>query len=306
MKRTRLEPIHVGVVDVGSNTIRLLVAEVTGKTLVPRREARVRLPIGEDIEREGAISETNVEGAAEAVRKFCGIARHEHAAVIDVFVTAPGRQSANATHLVASLRRAAQQQVRVLTSEQEGRFSYAGAVLTARVDLPERVAVCDVGGGSTAIMAGKPQCPPNWATSVDLGSARLSARAETPASARATAAAAFGNVDTPTVDLVLVAGGSARATRTLVGPSLGHAELSRAQRLVDSTEPRMLAQRFGIDETRARVLPGGVAILAVIQDLFNQPLQVCDGGVREGAALAAAGVWWAENATLATLVSELT
>src|SRR4051794_29075184 len=110
----------VGVLDIGSNTIRLLVAHVEGGSIVPIDGGRVRLPLGEEIEREGRLSDTSIAAAAKAVRKLCGVARHHGVASLDVFLTAPGRQSANAGDLVDALERAATHPVRVLTKEEEG------------------------------------------------------------------------------------------------------------------------------------------------------------------------------------------
>jgi exopolyphosphatase/guanosine-5'-triphosphate,3'-diphosphate pyrophosphatase len=232
------------------------------------------------------LSETSIAAAAKAVRKFAAIARRRGVASLDVFVTAPGRQSANAARLVAALQRAVEQPVRVLSTEEEGRLAYAGAVATADVELPARIAVCDVGGASTEIAVGAPHAEPSWVASVDLGSVRLSARVGELGEQRREAAAALAGVEAPGVQLALAVGGSARATRRLVGPWLGEAELAEAERLVRSHDARTIARRFGVDRSRARILPAGVAMLAEVQQLLGVPLHVCDGGIREGAVLA--------------------
>ena len=278
--------MRIGVVDVGSNTIRLLVASVEGADVVPLQKERVRLSLGEEIERRGTVSGTSRAAAAKAVRKFCALARRHSVDALDVFVTAPGRQSANAPELVAALQRAAGQPVRVLSTGEEGRLAYAGAVATVDVALPQTVAVCDVGGASTEIAAGSRDGSPAWVTSVDLGSVRLTARAEDLDHARAEAREAFVDVVAPPVELALAVGGSARATRRLVGAWLGEAELAEALRLVEMLDARAVARRFGVDRARARILPAGVAILAEVQHRLGVPLHVCDGGIREGAVLA--------------------
>jgi exopolyphosphatase/guanosine-5'-triphosphate,3'-diphosphate pyrophosphatase len=272
-------------VDVGSNTIRLLVAEVDGDIVVPVDKERVRLSLGEEIERDGGVSETSIATAAKAVRRFCAIARRHGVESLDVFLTAPGRQSDNAEALVAALRRAAEHSVRVLSTEEEGRLAYGGAVATADMELPERIAVCDVGGASTEIAVGSPGQAPDWVASVDLGSVRLTARADDFDGARREAADAFAALRPPQVELALAVGGSARATRRLVGPWLGDAELREALRLVETVEPRLIVRRFGVDRSRARILPAGVAILAQVHELLGVPLHVGDGGIREGAVL---------------------
>src|SRR5581483_11380006 len=252
----------------------LLVAEADGVTLVPLAKERVRLSLGEEIERRGRVSETSIAVAAKAVGKLCGIARQHRVASLDVFLTAPGRQSANAPELVDALRRAARHPVRILSTEEEGRLAYGGAVATAGVPLPSRIAVCDVGGASTEIAVGSPGSEPEWIESVDLDAARTEVRA------------AFADVLPPPVELALAVGGSARATRRLVGPWLGRTELDHALRLVADESPRTIARRYGVDRSRARILPAGVAILAHLHEVVGVPLHVCDGGIREGAVLA--------------------
>jgi exopolyphosphatase/guanosine-5'-triphosphate,3'-diphosphate pyrophosphatase len=277
--------MRVGVLDIGSNTIRLLVAEVEGDAVVPIAKERVRLSLGEEIENLGGVSETSIATAAKSVRKFCTIARHQRVELLDVFLTAPGRQSKNADELVAALQRAADHPVRVLSTEEEGKLAYGGAVATADIELPARIAVCDVGGASTEIAVGSPGKPPEWVVSVDLGSVRLSARADDFSHARREAAEAFAEIDPPDVALGLAVGGSARATRRLVGSWLSDAELTEALRLVETLPARTIARRFGVDRSRARILPAGVAILAQVHELLGVPLHVCDGGIREGAVL---------------------
>ena len=116
-------PMRIGVVDAGSNTIRLLVASVEGSEVVPIEKGRIRLSLGEEIERRGAVSTTSIAAAAKAVRKFCTVARWHGVDALDVFVTAPGRQSTNASELVKALQRAAGHPVRVLSTEEEGRLA---------------------------------------------------------------------------------------------------------------------------------------------------------------------------------------
>jgi exopolyphosphatase/guanosine-5'-triphosphate,3'-diphosphate pyrophosphatase len=277
--------MRIGVVDIGSNTIRLLVAEVEGGAVLPIEKERVRLSLGEEIERLGGVSETSIATAAKSVRKLCSIARSQRVESLDVFLTAPGRQSDNADELIATLQRAAAHPVRVLSTEEEGRLAYAGAVATADIELPTRIAVCDVGGASTEIAVGSPGHAPDWVASVDLGSVRLSARADDLEHGRREAAEAFAELDPPRVTLGLAVGGSARATRRLVGPWLAGTELTEALRLVETLPARTIARRFGVDRSRARILPAGVAILAQVHELLGVPLHVCSGGIREGAVL---------------------
>lgn len=275
--------MRVGVIDVGSNTTRLLVASAGRDGVVPLDKAKARLSLGGEIERYGFVSDVHVAAAAEAVRRMAEIARRNQVASLEVLLTAPGRQAKNSEELVAALSRAARVQARVLTREEEGTLAYRGAVLTADVSLPSRIAVCDVGGASTEVAVGDPAADPDWIESVDLGSVRLTIRE---GDHLAEAAAAFSFLDPPAVEAALAVGGSARATRRLVGAELGETELAEALALVEKKSPRQIARLYGVDRARVEILAAGVILLSEVQRKLGVPLHVCDGGIREGAILA--------------------
>jgi exopolyphosphatase/guanosine-5'-triphosphate,3'-diphosphate pyrophosphatase len=272
--------MRIGVIDVGSNTTRLL---VTDADLNPLETQKVRLALGEEIERHGAVSTVHVAAAARAVRDMASAARRKRVASLDVFLTAPGRQATNSAELVTTLSRAAGLQARVLSKDEEGTLAYRGAILTAGIALPSRVAVCDIGGASTEIAVGEPGGDPDWVESVDLGSVRLTARS---GSMRSEAEDAFAHLEPPAAEAALVVGGSARAARRLVGAELGETELTEALEIVETTSPREVSRRFGVDRARAEILPAGVILLAEVQRRLGVTLHVCSGGIREGAVLA--------------------
>jgi exopolyphosphatase / guanosine-5'-triphosphate,3'-diphosphate pyrophosphatase len=275
--------MRIGVIDVGSNTTRLLVANAEADGLVPVDSQKVRLSLGAEIERHGSVSRVHVAAAAKAVRSMALAARGKRVATLDVFLTAPGRQANNADELVGALSRAAGTTARVLTKEEEGTLAYRGAVLTAALPLPARVAVCDIGGASTEIAVGSPAGEPDWIESVDIGSVRLTTRG---GDLRSEAGDTFAHVHPPTAEVALAVGGTARAARRLVGPELGEEELAEALRIVETTSPREISRRFGVDRARAEILQAGVVVLAEVQRKLGTPLNVCSGGIREGAVLA--------------------
>ena len=283
--------MNVAIVDVGSNTIRLLVAARGRDGLVRVADGKRAVGLGDDIERDGAVSAAKLADASECLSGFVDIACASGAALIDVVVASPGRQARNSDQLVHSLSRAAGVPVRVLSRDEEARLAFEGAV--ALMSPAGAVAVCDVGGGSAQLAVGTVEAGPAWLRSVDLGSLRLSARVPTAdppskddvASLRLEAAAALEHVIPPLPKTALAVGGTARAAKKLVGRTLGEEELREALRLLRQEPSEGIARRYDVDPWRARALPAGVAILLEIQRLLGIPLEVARGGLREGLAL---------------------
>jgi exopolyphosphatase / guanosine-5'-triphosphate,3'-diphosphate pyrophosphatase len=284
--------MKVAVVDVGSHTVRLLVAEWGRSGLEAVREERAALALGAEVERHGLISKRKLDETADQVRGYARLARKSGAETLEVIVTAPGRQSRNGRELVFELARATGAPVRVLSPEEEGRLAFAGAMATSRL-AHETVAVCDVGGGSTEVVVGTRFDGPAWVRSFDVGAVRLTGRhlADDPRG-RADVEAAAGEVRAvldgfapPLPQCALATGGTARAVRKLMGPTLGQRELQRALRLSLAGSAGKVAKSFGIDRERARTLPAGILILSAVQARLSAPLEVVRSGLREGAVL---------------------
>jgi exopolyphosphatase / guanosine-5'-triphosphate,3'-diphosphate pyrophosphatase len=283
--------MRAAVLDVGSNTVRLLVAAQGDRGLKTVCAEGVHLGLATDIERDGWISAPKLAEARTLAAHYADLAREHGARRIEVVVTAPGRQSANADALVDALEQGAGAPVRILSAEEEGSLAYAGAV-GSLTSPPKSVAVCDVGGGSTQLLAGTLDGPA-WMRPLDLGSLRLTARylhSDPPQhfeleAARGEVEGVFDAVTPPLVRTVLATGGSARALRRLAGRKLGEKELRRCLELVVSKPSASLAEGHGLQPARARTLTAGTLILSEAQRRFGVPLKVAREGVREGAIL---------------------
>jgi exopolyphosphatase/guanosine-5'-triphosphate,3'-diphosphate pyrophosphatase len=285
--------MKVGIIDVGSNTVRLLVArQGDDGELETVLAERAQLGLGAQIERSGIVSRSKRLAAARRVARYAAAARGEGCELIDLVITAPGRQSENADQLVAELEYAAGLSARVLSVEQEGMLAYAGAIRGVIAPQNGAVAVCDVGGGSTEIAVGRGGDQPEWLRSFDVGSLRLTCRhldGDPPSRrdvrrARERVRKVLADADPPDLALGLATGGAARALRRLVGRSLGPDELAEALDLATRMSSAKLAKRGGIDPDRARTLAAGAVILAEVQELLGVPMEVARGGLREGLA----------------------
>ena len=281
--------VPIGVVDVGSNTVRLLVAE-GGHTLLSEREM---LRLGADIERDGHIPADKLELTASVVTRMVHDARAAGADAIEILIASPGRQAANGENLRAALADAAGCPTRILTALEEGHLAFVGALSPAGLPPNRTVAVVDVGGGSAQVVVGSRRAGPQWARSIDLGSQRLTSRlltADPPGAAAIGAARAeveryLDGFDPPAPRLALAVGGSARALKRICGGRLPAHELHIALALLADTPTEVLARRYGIGEERARTLAAGAVILSGLQAVLGTPLKVVRGGLRDGALL---------------------
>jgi exopolyphosphatase/guanosine-5'-triphosphate,3'-diphosphate pyrophosphatase len=286
--------MRVAVIDVGSNTARLLVASRVVGAVAAVHEERALLALGDEIERFGSISDLKLIEVADRVRRYGQRAHELGCTTTAVIVTAPGRQASNSDALVGALERVAGVAPRVLSPEEEGRLAFEGAIAQTG-PLPESVAVCDVGGGSTEIVVGDRRDGPVFCRSLELGSLRLTRRFlhEDPPTrsavrrVRAEVERQLAGVGAPAADAALATGGSARSVRKVTGRRvLDERTFADAVTIASKRTTTQIGREFGLDPIRARTLLAGTLILAETQRRLELPLDVARGGLREGVALA--------------------
>ncbi len=288
--------MRVGVLDVGSNTARLLVGDVRGGTVEPVATGRAYLGLGAEIADTGTLRRKTIDAAARVCKKYADQARELGVERAEVIVTAPGRQGVASAELVAALRERTRLPVRILAAEAEGRLAFAGALARLDDGLSRRVGVVDVGGGSTEIVVGGSGTGPTWLRSVDLGSLRLTRLALTDdpptrrelARARSAARAAFADLDPPRPAVGLAVGGSARALAKIVGQTFDRNDADEAVAILARRRSARVARDVGIDLSRAGTVLAGALLLGEASRALRRPLQLARGGLREGAALALA------------------
>jgi exopolyphosphatase/guanosine-5'-triphosphate,3'-diphosphate pyrophosphatase len=288
--------MRIGIIDIGSNTARMLVAAVDGACVERLDEQRAYLGLGAAIERRGWLPKRKLSEAAALAAGYAERAASYHVDVLDVIVTAPGRQSQNGDELVRRLRTATGASVRVLSCDEEGRYAYDGAA--AMLDRePKVLAVCDIGGGSTEVVVGLRDLGPVFLRSFDIGSMRLTSRFfdGRPTTAQVKAARDFvgarlDDLDAPPATTALATGGTAGALRKVAGRSLTADRLEDVIAELGSRPRSRIAAAYGLERSRARTILAGALILAEVQRRLDVPFEVARGGLREGAALALARV----------------
>jgi exopolyphosphatase/guanosine-5'-triphosphate,3'-diphosphate pyrophosphatase len=143
---------RVAVVDVGTNSTRLLVADVEDGTVreVERRTRVTRLGRGVDL--TGQLSSEAVERVCDTVGEYVALYRERGAESVDVIATSAVRDAANGDAFVAELRERFDLSARVLDGTEEAALTYSGA--TSQDASPGPTLVVDIGGGSTELVIG--------------------------------------------------------------------------------------------------------------------------------------------------------
>ena len=141
----------MAVIDVGTNSTRLLVADVDGGVApLERRSTVTRLGRGVDL--SGRLASEAIEDVCEAIDGYLGILQELEAEAVEVIATSAVRDADNGGAFVAELRERFALSARVLDGEEEARLTYLGATSEA---LPsEPTLVVDIGGGSTELVVG--------------------------------------------------------------------------------------------------------------------------------------------------------
>lgn len=144
-------PHRVAVIDLGSNSFRMVVFTDEGGTWERKREASRAVRVGEGLSRTGLIGHAAIERALTAVEEFaelcetCGL----DGTAVDAVATSAIRDADNGVELLESIRERTGLHVRVLAREQEAHYAYLAAVNSTTLT---DGSVLDLGGGSLQIV----------------------------------------------------------------------------------------------------------------------------------------------------------
>ncbi|MEU9475339.1 Ppx/GppA phosphatase family protein [Streptomyces sp. NPDC048191] len=169
---------RVAAVDCGTNSIRLLVADVnpaSGELLeLDRRMTIVRL--GQDVDRTGRLAPEALERTFAACREYAGVIRELGAAKVRFVATSASRDAENRDDFVRGVLDILGVEPEVISGDREAEYSFTGATreLAGRADLGRPYLVVDIGGGSTEFVVGEEHV--RAARSVDVGCVRMTER----------------------------------------------------------------------------------------------------------------------------------
>jgi len=286
-------------IDIGSNTTRVLVADVEDGALREVLQRRAFTRIGKGL-KGGEIPREKIDEVARVVAEQRRLIEQLGTDAMRVVATAAIRGAANQDEFAAAVRDLGGVEVEILDGEEEARLAFLGATRTLGRPLDGTVGVVDVGGGSTELAIGTVPEGATWSESFRLGSGLLTdayLRSDPPSVAelhamREHAQGVFEGLALPPVDAAVAVGGSAASLRRLVGAVLDAESLQRAMRVLSGDASEEVSRRFAIDRERVVLMAAGLTVLDAAAQALGRPLQIGRGGLREGILLELAARAW--------------
>jgi len=297
----------VAALDVGSNTVHLLVASVAGGRVHEVRRVVLMPRIGAAVQATGRIGAEKIDEVCSIVRSLVGVARSCGADVVLLGATEAVRRASDRDEALRAFGDCAGVPCLLIPGDAEARLSFRGAVGMAA---PSGVAlVCDIGGGSTEVAIGTASHV-DALVSLPIGSGAATDRwlqSDPPTEEQRRACfsgvlSILGDAPRAAVDHAIATGGTASTLPALLGRDretpFDAADLDRCRHVLAATPSADVAAAYDIDPARARVLAGGVEIVDALRSLYAlDRIHVTVHGLRTGMILAYAekGDRWVEG-----------
>jgi exopolyphosphatase/guanosine-5'-triphosphate,3'-diphosphate pyrophosphatase len=305
--------MRLGVLDVGSNTVHLLVVDAYhGAHPWPAHSEKTTPRLAERIGRDGALSKGGADALVAAVTEACAASDRLETEDFLAFATSAVRSATNSADVLARVRSETGVNLQVLSGEDEARLTFL-AVRRWFGWSAGRLLVLDIGGGSLELGAGIDE-EPGIALSLPLGAGRLT-RERLAVAADASEPPPAGAVEElreyvesmldPVVDklagerwdrpvatsktfrsLARLAGAAPSAAGLWAPRKLTLTGLRQVLGFVRHIAPRALAQLEGVSARRAhQLLAGAVVAEATMRRLEIAELDFCPWALREGVIL---------------------
>lgn len=292
-------------VDIGSNSVHLLVAAIEGHRLAPLVDESAFLGLGAAVDARGSLGSAHRRELTAALGRYAATARRLGAETVTFMGTEPIRRAANAARVAAEIEATTHVPLHVLSHEEEAYLTLVG--VTEGRPVTHETLVVDLGGGSSEFCVVGPGTRAR-AAGLLLGSNRLTSRhvrtdppTDTEIAAMASAADELlrGAIDAHPTEIIIVGGTGSNLLKVtpdrIDDQVVTHERILGALEALTSGPAAATSERFGVNRVRARLLPAGaVAVDALMRRYGTPAVRVSHAGLREGAVLIAdhAGRAW--------------
>ena len=164
--------MRLGVLDIGSNTVHLLVANAQpGGRPIAKTSEKATLRLMRYLDDDGSITDEGVTSILKAVKKARAVAEKEKVTELLATATSAIREATNGAEVIARIEESIGQPLQVLSGPEEARFTFL-AIRRWLGWSAGQILMFDIGGGSLEIASGSDELP-ELAESVPLGAGRM-------------------------------------------------------------------------------------------------------------------------------------
>ena len=171
MKFHPAPPKRLVSIDIGTNTILLLIAEVEEEKIKPLFEMETVVRLGEGVQESGILTKEAMDRGIETLSHYLERCQAMKAQKIFAVGTSALREAKNSAEFLRLVKEKTNLSIEVISGEEEARLSFL-AVSKDLMEVNEPILVVDVGGGSTEFILGRGNRVDQW-TSLPLGSVRF-------------------------------------------------------------------------------------------------------------------------------------
>ena len=287
----------VAVIDIGTNTTRLLVAEVEEGEVVELERRTKITRLGQDVDATGRLADEAMDRVAEAIAGYREVIDRLGAEKVVAVATSAMRDSENGPDFHDYLNEKYLVDARTISGDEEARLTFLGAT-AGRKDDRETV-VIDIGGGSTEYVLGRADGEPSFHTSTQMGSVRYTERflrddPPRPEEMAAVADAVRDMVPGLEAEHAIAVAGTATSLAAIDGAEEPHGyrlTLASCERITSMLAALPVDERRnvkGLHPDRAPTIVAGAVILTEsIRSLGLDHAEVSDRDILHGAALRA-------------------
>jgi exopolyphosphatase / guanosine-5'-triphosphate,3'-diphosphate pyrophosphatase len=168
---TRTHPNRRAVIDVGTNSVKLLVGDVEGHAVTPVSESSKQTRLGAGLYATRQLQGPAIALTAQAVAEFSKTASALGATRARVFATSAARDAINVNELTEAIHQGCGLEMEILSGDKEADWVFRGVTTSAKL-AQSPLLILDVGGGSTEIIVGDHGVP-QFRSSYSLGTVRL-------------------------------------------------------------------------------------------------------------------------------------
>ena len=277
----------VAVIDIGTNTTRLLVAEIEDGHVVELERRTVITSLGQGVDSSGRLAQEAMDRVSEAIAVYREVIDRLDVDRVVALATSAMRDAENGPEFRDHLKQRFGIDPQTISGDEEARLTFLGATSSRNDD--RETLVIDIGGGSTEYVVGRPGRDPEFHVSTQMGSVRFTERFE---DLDEMAAAVGETVPDVSVEQGIAVAGTATSLAAIDGAEQIHGyrlSLAACERMVAMLAGMSLEERRqvkGLHPDRAPTIVAGAVILTEsMRALGLAEVEVSERDILHGAAL---------------------